>query len=72
MAFLIGAVGLSGIVVDQGFDVREKMQKVAGHAMCLLGDFEQFHPSSTLEKALSKSIRNKFDPKMLFNQEILN
>ena len=40
--------------------------------MCLLGDFEQFHPTSTLEKSLSNSIRNKFDPKMLFNQEILN
>ena len=48
------------------------MQKVEGHAMCLLGGFDQFHPTSTLEKKLSNSIRNKFDPKMLFNQEILN
>ena len=70
--FLDWCGGLVWIGVDQGLDVRAKIQKVAGHAMCLLGDFEQFHPSSTLEKTLSKSIRNKFDPKMLFNQEILN
>ena len=72
IGFLDWCGGLVWIGVDQGFDVRAKIQKVAGHAMCLLGDFEQFHPSSTLEKTLSKSIRNKFDPKMLFNQEILN
>ena len=72
ISFLDWCGGLVWLGVDQGFDVREKMKKVAGHAMCLLGDFEQFHPSSTLEKTLSNSIRNKFDPKMLFNQEILN
>ena len=72
IGFLDWCGGLVWLRVDRGFDVREKMQKVAGHAMCLLGDFEQFHPTSTLEKSLSNSIRNKFDPKMLFNQEILN
>ena len=72
IGFLDWCGGLVWIGVDQGFDVRAKIQKVAGHAMCLLGDFEQFHPSSKLEKTISKSIRNKFDPKMLFNQEILN
>ena len=72
IGFLDWCGGLVWIGVDQGFDVRAKIQKVAGHAMCLLGDFEQFHPSSTVEKTLSKSIRNKFDPKMLFNQEIFN
>ena len=72
IGFLDWCGGLVWIGVDQGFDVRAKIQKVAGHAMCLFGDFEQFHPTSTLEKSLSNSIRNKFDPKMLFNQEILN
>ena len=72
IGFLDWCGGLVWIGVDQGLDVRAKIQKVAGHAMCLLGDFQQFHPSSALEKTLSKSIRNKFDPKMLFNQEILN
>ena len=72
IGFLDWCGGLVWLRVDEGLNVREKMQKVEGHAMCLLGGFEQFHPSSTLEKTLSKSIRNKFDPKMLFNQEILN
>ena len=72
IGFLDWCGGLVWLRVDGGFDVREKMQEVAGHAMCLLGDFEQFHPTSTLEKSISNSIRNKFDPKMLFNQEILN
>ena len=72
IGFLDWCGGLVWLRVDRGFDVRQKMQEVAGHAMCLLGDFEQFHPTSTLEKSISNSIRNKFDPKMLFNQEILN
>ena len=72
IGFLDWCGGLVWLRVDRGFDVREKMQKVAGHAMCLLGDFEQFHPTSALEKSISNSIRNKFDPKMLFNREILN
>ena len=72
VGFLDWCGGLVWLRVDEGFDVREKMQKVAGHAMCLLGKFEQFHPISTAEKTLSNSIRKKFDPKMLLNQELLN
>ena len=49
IGFLDWCGGLVWIGVDQGFDVRAKIQKVAGHAMCLLGDFEQFHPSSAQE-----------------------
>ena len=72
VGFLDWCGGLVWLRVDEGFDVREKMQKVAGHAMCLLGKFEQFHPVSTAEKTLSNSIRKKFDPKMLLNRELLN
>ena len=72
IGFLDWSGGLVWLRVDRGFDVREKMQKVAGHAMCLLGKFEQFHPISTAEKTLSNSIRKKFDPKMLLNRELLN
>ena len=72
VGFLDWCGGLVWIRIDEGCDVRGKIQKLAGHAMCLLGDFDQFHPSSVIEKKLSASIRNKFDPKMLFNQEILN
>ena len=72
VGFLDWCGGLVWLRVDEGFDVREKMQKVAGHAMCLMGNFEQFHPISTIEKTLSNSIRKKFDPKMLFNRELLN
>ena len=72
VGFLDWCGGLVWIRIDEGCDVRGKIQKLAGHAMCLLGDFDQFHPSSVIEKKLSASIRNKFDPKMLLNQEILN
>ena len=72
VGFLDWCGGLVWLRVDEGFDVREKMQKVAGHAMCLLGKFEQFHPISTAEKTLSNSIRKKFDPKMLLNRKLLN
>ena len=72
IGFLDWCGGLVWLRVDEGLNVREKMQKLEGHAMCLLGRFEQFHPTSTLEKKLSNSIRKKFDPKMLFNQEIMN
>ena len=72
IGFLDWCGGLVWLRVDEGLNVREKIQQVAGHAMCLLGGFEQFHPSSPLEKTLSNSIRNRFDPKMLLNQEIMN
>jgi glycolate oxidase FAD binding subunit len=72
VGFLEWCGGLVWIRVDEGCDVRREIQKIAGHAMCLLGNFDQFHPSSTIEANLSHSIRKKFDPKMLFNQEILN
>ena len=72
VGFLDWCGGLVWLRVGEGFDVREKMQKVAGHAMCLLGKFEQFHPISAAEKTLSNSIRKKFDPKMLLNRELLN
>jgi glycolate oxidase FAD binding subunit len=72
VGFLDWCGGLVWIRVDEGCDVRREIQKIAGHAMCLLGNFDQFHPSSTIEANLSHSIRKKFDPKMLFNQEILN
>ena len=72
VGFLDWCGGLVWIRVDKGCDVRRVIQKIAGHAMCLLGDFDQFHPSSAMEANLSRSIRKKFDPKMLFNQEILN
>ena len=71
-SYLDWSGGLVWLRVEEGFNVREKMQKMSGHAMCLSGSFNQFHPISTIEKTMSTSIRKKFDPKMLFNQQVLN
>ncbi|MEP3347539.1 MAG: FAD-binding protein [Litoreibacter sp.] len=59
--------GLIWAVVPEGADVRSALGDVAGHATCLRGDAEMFHPEPAALAALSEGLRRQFDPRGIFN-----
>ncbi|WP_444460632.1 FAD-binding protein [Rhodobacter capsulatus] len=59
--------GLVWALVAPGTDARKLAAPYAGHATCLRGAFAAFEPEAAPVAALSRGLRDRFDPKGLFN-----
>ncbi len=69
--------GLVWLLVPSGLDVREKIGDIAGHATLLRASSDtlerlgMFQPEVPAVAALSKGLREKFDPRGIFNSGLL-
>jgi glycolate oxidase FAD binding subunit len=61
-------------LVNQQLDVRSRLGAIAGHATLIRAKsgvekkFSTFHPEGPVIDLISKKLREKFDPRQLFNQ----
>lgn len=66
--------GLVWALVNQQLDVRSRLGAIAGHATLIRAKsgvekkFSTFHPEGPVIDLISKKLREKFDPRQLFNQ----
>ncbi|MCY4153660.1 MAG: FAD-binding protein [Aestuariivita sp.] len=69
--------GLIWLLVPSGLDVREKIGDIAGHATLLRASSDtmerlgMFQPEEPAVAALSKGLREKFDPRGIFNAGLM-
>lgn len=69
--------GLIWALVAGGTDVRSRLGAIDGHATLVRANAEtferlgRFHPESSIVSALTKGIRQKFDPRGLFNPGLM-
>lgn len=64
--------GLIWTRVSEGFDVRGEMAGISGHATCLVGNSETFHPEPVPVAQISAGLREKFDPKGKLNPGVMS
>ncbi|MEM7241647.1 MAG: glycolate oxidase subunit GlcE [Pseudomonadota bacterium] len=66
--------GLIWLLTPEGADIREKLKSFDGHATLIRGKRDGrpvFHPQSAIVEKMSQGLREKFDPKGLFNPGIM-
>ena len=60
------------MALPEGRDVRTAMGDLTGHATLMRGDgFARFHPEPAPLAAISAGLRQKFDPRGIFNPGLM-
>ncbi len=63
--------GMIWVVAPKGADIRATLGGIAGHATCLRGSAPTFHPEPAPVAAISRGLREKFDPRGILNTGLM-
>lgn len=63
--------GLLWCAAPVGTDIRGAIGHISGHATCLRGAAQTFHPEPAPLVAIAKGLRAKFDPRSIFNSGMM-
>ncbi|HHB82151.1 MAG TPA: glycolate oxidase subunit GlcE [Devosia sp.] len=64
--------GLIWVTGEQTDTPRQIISRFGGHATCIKGDFDTFHPETTPLAKISAGLRSKFDPRTILNPGRMN